>query len=392
MYKLLSTLLLLGFFSLSFSQEWKKELDSLVEGRQYLSAYELLEKLPDTIDTDLLLSKVQLATKYYSTSHYHRAFGFENLREGEELEGVRKNANQYNTPFKLNVDSLLLVHMNADSTDYRLHLELGKYYNAVFLQFGDRWGRKSEWLLDQSQYYFTQAYKYGLYDYYSLYAMGYYNTLTENYHEARYWYNKSLQVDEQALTHYNLAVSCLFDGMFAEGGQSAVRAYELYTDSLKKGDAARIAGILYSKLEKNEEALEYFEKANELSPNYKPNLLYLLKAYLASSKDEEAKKLSFDVLTQNIYSPDLFQELLDMFEQEQHLEILKDVFNKVLEEAEDDSEAKGNVLFHFAKLEYELGHKRTAKRYLKDSKNQFSNVFDSGHQVFQAIDQMLDHL
>ncbi len=391
MYKLLTILLLFVFFSAQ-SQVWKKQLDSLVDKEQYLSAYELLENNSQADSLEVILNKSMLALNHYASSQYHRNFGFINLRLGENLDEIRKRNDFVMPNYYLPIDTLLLDQLIIHPKDYRIHLQLAKYYNAVFLQYGDRWGRKSEWLLDQSQYYFTEAYKNGVVDYYSLYAMGYYNTLTENYHEARYWYGKSLQMKEEALTHYNLAVSCLFDGMFSEGVQSAVRAYELYTDSLKKGDAARITGILYSKLEEKEEALSYFEKANELSPNYKPNLLYLLKSYLSCSRDNDARQLAFEVLIQNIYSPDIFQELLDMFEQEDHLKNLQVVFNDVLDETATDYEAKGNVLFHFAKLEYELGHKNRAKRYLKDSKKQFFKVFDSGHQVFQAIDQMLEHL
>nr|WP_319401920.1 hypothetical protein [uncultured Carboxylicivirga sp.] len=392
MYKLLFIQLFIGFSVLLQAQNWKGQYDSLMMNEQYLSAYELLSQsyVNDTLEVTLLQS--DLAINFYAYSHYHRFFGFENIRKGELLDDFRKSNDLSKTNHYLPIDTLLFNQMVIHPGDYRIQLQLAKYYNAVFLQFGDRWGKKSEWLLDRSQYYFTEAFKHGVYDYYSLYAMGYYNTLTENYHEARYWFNKSLQIQKDPLTYYNLAVSCLFDGMFTEGVASAVNAYELYTDSLKKGDAARISGILYLKLDKKEDALDYFIIANNLSPNYKPNQLYLLKSYLSLKKLDEAKVLGEEVLMQNIYSPDLLQELLDMFEQEDQLSVLHDLFDDALVASSNDAEAKGNVLFHYAKLEFALGNKNKTKRYLKRSKKEFQKTFDSGHQAFQAIDQMLEHL
>ncbi len=392
MYKVLIFIVFGGLYTTVMAQYSNNELNTLISKEQYSDAFELLNQKYQSDSLELILAQSAFVLDYYASSYYHRSFGFVNLRPGETLEEIRKSEQYNSTQWYLPVDSLLMQQIELHPSNFRLQLQLAKYYNAVFLQFGDRWGRKSEWLLDQSQYYFVEAYKNGVYDYYSLYAIGYFNTLTENYHEARYWFNKSLQLKEDALTHYNLAVSCLLDGMFSEGVTSAARAYEMYTDSLKKGDAARITGILYGKLEQNEEALSYFIKANNLSPDYKPNQLYLLKSYLHANRFDEAAALARELVEQNIYSPDLLQELLDMFKQEEQQEMLKKIFGESLEQADNDAEAFGNLLFHMAKLEYEMGHKGKTKRLLKKSRDHFSRVFDEGHQVFQAIDQMLYHL
>lgn len=392
MYKLLCLFLFAGLCNSLLAQQWKAGFESLVSDKKYLTAYEWLNSLDDSLDVELQLAKINLAIDYYAVSRYHRYFGFADLRAGESLDEIRTNGEVDRVKCYLPVDSILLRLKERHPDDYRIHHQLGKYYNAVFLLFGDRWGKSSEWLLDQGQHYFSEAWKHGVYDYYSLYAMGYYNTLIENYHEARYWYHKSLQIKDDPLTNYNLAVACLFDGMFSEGISSAQRACELFSDSLKKSDAARITGILYSKTGKNKDALNYFIKADKLSPGYKPNQLYLLKSYLSLKYDDKVTLLADEVLMQNIYSPDLFQELLDMFEQEERLAMLHDIFNIAQEKSRNDAEAMGNILFHFAKLEYKLGHKKRARRYLKKSKSYFQDVFEEGHQVFQAIDQTLEQL
>ncbi len=373
-----------------WSQDWKFRSDSLVNSQQYLSAYELLDSI-NAEDVEVIISKVNLALDYYYSSQYHRQFGFINLREGEDLEKLRQNNVENDCRFDLPIDSLLIQLQKEVPKDYRITYLLGKYYYTVFLLFGERWGSPSEWLLDQSNQLCLDAYVNGVYDYYSLYILGYYNTLMENYHEARHWFNKSLQLKNEPLTNYNLAVCCLFDGMFYEGVNPAKESYNGFADSLKKSDAARVTGILYSKIDKKDSALTYFQEADKLSPNFKPNQLYLLKTYLDLGIEGKANKLGVDILKKNAKDPDLAQEFLDMFEQTNNNLLLQHIFDDVLLQVSDD-EAKGNILFHYAKLEYSLGKPNKCKRRLKKAQKHFEVVFDEGHQVFQSIEMMLEHI
>lgn len=373
-----------------WSQDWKFRSDSLVKRQQYLSAYELLDTISDE-EIEVTISKVNLALDYYYSSQYHREFGFINLRKGEELEELRQNNIENACKFNLPIDTILIQLQKENPKDYRITYLLGKYYYTVFLLFGERWGSASEWLLDRSNQLCLDAYVNGVYDYYSLYILGYYNTLMENYHEARHWFNRSLQLKNEPLTNYNLAVCCLFDGMFYEGVGPAKESYYGFVDSLKKSDASRVTGILYAKTDEKDSALIYFQEADKLSPNFKPNQLYLLKTYIDLGQVDEVNKLGVDVLTKNAKDPDLAQEFLDMFEQTNNNLLLQNIFDDVLLQVSDD-EAMGNILFHYAKLEYSLGKPNKCKRRLKQAQKHFEIVFDEGHQVFQSIEMMLNHI
>ena len=246
-------------------------------------------------------------------------------------------------------------------------------------------------LLDKSYSYYLKAYENGIYDYYSLYALGYYQTLSQNYFEAQRWFLKSLEVKpKEALTNYNLAVTYLFDGLPNKGISYSIKAYEMYADSLKKGDAARITGILYSKIGDNTQALNYFYRANELSPNYRPNQMYLLKSYLQLDKDSLAVQLAYEVLITTLHGPEIAEEYIEMFGQFNKEELLYQVFDRTLLTHSSDAEACGNICFHYGKVLYKKGRKHDSKQMIKRSKKYFLKVFDKNHQVFEAIDQMLN--
>jgi hypothetical protein len=366
-------------------------VDSLIEKRQYLSAFEYLSQQPDTV-VDAVLTKTELAMNYYWHSYKHRKFSFIDLRKGESIEQLRVQEPYGDTPFSFVIDSVLLDLEQLYPDDFRIKKALGDYYNQVYYDFGDSWGERSEVLLNKSNDYYLQAYEQGLFDDKTLYALGYYQSLHQNYFEAQNWFLKSLQANaNNALTNYSLAVTYLFDGLPRKGIPYGEKAYELYVDSLKKSDAARIAGILYLKNIQNQEAYEYFIKADELHSNYRPNQLYLLKAAVLLNKDSVAIETGCAILNDSPYSPDLPNELNGLFLDEKKTEWLHTVYDRVLESQNQNNEALGNIRFHYGKLLFKEGKKRKAKRMIKQSKKDFSLVFDESHQVFEAIEQTLKY-
>jgi len=378
--------LLFGIQALLVGQQ---TLDSLMANQQYLSAYEYLLKQQEQ-DAELMLKKVDLALNYHLQSYYHKAFAFVNLREGESLENLKNRLVNEPTPFAFNVDSALL-NMELNYPDnFKVKKALGDFYNRVYYDFGDRWGEKSEVLLEKSNSYYLAAFENGVYDYHSLYALGYYQSLFENYFSAQNWFKKSLlEKPDEALTNYSLAVTYLFDGLPRQGVSFAKQAYELYADSLSKADAARITGILYLKSEQLHEARYFFEQADKLHANYRPNQLYYLKTLVLLNDDNTAVEVAGKVLSASLYSPELPEELNSLFLSENKAGLLRQVYDQVLVHHEHNKEACGNINFHYGKLLYKVGKVRGAKRKIKQARKDFEVVFDKNHQVFEAIDQTL---
>ncbi len=388
-------------YTLGDAQNDKKEVfsaaavDSLMAHGQYATAFQQLDQLdPYNKNHGIVLRKCDLALKYYLTSAKHHYFSFVDLRVGETIEELRNHSQIM--PHKLlpfPVDSVLLSALEEEPENYHLHKSLGDFYYKVFLDFGDRWYLSSEELLEKSKHYYLTAYKHGVYNYYSLYALGYYHTLFENYHEAQQWFLLSIKENSnEPLTAYNLAVSYLFDGLFKEGIPYAQQAYVQYADSLKKGDAARITGILLFNSQQFEEALVYFREANLLSPGYRPNQLYLLRSLLQMNLEEQAYDLATQVLLPSLHDPDIPDEYVELFRQQKKPELLATLFKEVLKKYPKDYEAKGNIRFHYGKLLYKEGESGKALKMFKKSRNDFAVVFTADHPVFQSLNQMIQQL
>ncbi len=380
----------LSLFTVAFSQS---HLDSLIHHGQFLTAFELFSDEGEEETVERTLHKVELALNYHLNSYYHRQFSFVNLREGESLEQLQK-INPYGpTPFVLPVDSVLHQLHEAYPEDYWVAKALGDFYDRIYYDFGDRWGESSEQLLKKSNEYYRMAYEHGVYDYYSLYALGYYQSLSQNYFEAQEWFLKSLKENSDVpLTNYSLAVTYLLDGLPQKGISYAERSYEIYNDSLKKSDAGRICGILLLKEHEPRQAMVYFEKADSLNPKYRPNLLYLLNASLMIGDDSLIVANGYKVLESDVYAPGIPEELNSLFLKETKAELLHQIYELGLINYANDGEACGNIRFHYGKLIFKEGKRRKAKRMIKKSRKDFMLVFDESHQVFEAIEQTLIHL
>ncbi|MBR8538301.1 hypothetical protein KDU71_22210 [Carboxylicivirga sediminis] len=390
---ILITLIITSFIGIPSVLKAQSNIDSLLEQGQYLTAFEQLNECSQLSSVDCILKKVDLALNYYLNSYYHRAFSFIDLRPGEDLEQLRNEKAFGATPIAFQIDSTLLELQEKFPEDSRITKALGDFYNRIYQDFGERWGLSAEQLLEKSNNYYQEAYSNGVYDYYSLYVLGYYQSLFQNYFEAQNWFLRSLKLrPNEPLTNYSLAVTYLFDGLPQKGVEHATRAFHSYNDSLNKSDAARISGILLLKTNRTQEALSFFQKADSLHAHYRPTLLYLVVASLQLGNDSLIIENGSKALNSDLYAPQVAEELNSLFTKEEKQALLHIIYKRALQDNVNDMEACGNIHFHYGKLLFTEGQKQKAKRMIKKSRENFHVIFDDSHQVFEAIEQTLRHM
>ncbi len=394
-YITLYTILLLLSGHILFAQSGVESCDSLVAKKQYLSAFDCLHGADsENENVDIVLKKVELALNHNVKTIRNHMFAFVDLREGEELDELKETLKDENFPFfAFKPDSVLLKLIPIYPNDYRLVKALGDFYYNTYKSMGDRWFIPARELLEKFNSYYSTAYENDIYDARSLYALAFYNSIFEDYDQAQKWYEKSLRLEpDDALTAYGAGANSLLNKNPEEGIKQMKHAYELFSDSLKKGDAARILGIMYYKTNSKEDALEMFKKADSLSPQYHPNQMFLLRSQLQMGKEEPALELAKVIFDQAPVDPDVPDELLEMFRREGEGELLETIFKSLLKEYKHNHEANGNLRFHYGKLLYLEGDSKKAVKMFKKSRSQFSKALPPEHHVFKMLDDMIEKI
>lgn len=369
--------------------------DSLIKAKQYLSAFQYLQSIDEENNNpDVVLKKTELTLDYNVKTIRNHLFAFVDLRKGENLDDLRERLKSDNFHYyEFKIDSVLQKLIKEYPDDYRLVKALGDLYYNTYLNPGDNWFIPAKQLLEKFYTNYMNAYEHGDYDAESLYAMAFYNSVFGNYDAADEWYRKSLDLDaKNALVVYGYGVNCLLNKKVAEGIRPMLVAYGLFEDSLKKGDAARILGIMYYKSGMKEKALEMFNAADKFSPAYHPNQMFLLRSQLQLGEDRAALALAKTIFDQGPHEPGVPDELLEMFRNENKGELLEGLFKDLLKEYKKDPEANGNIRFHYGKLLYLEGHPKKAVKMFKKSRLQFRKTLPADHHVFKMLDDMIEKI
>jgi len=390
-------IIFIAFFSsiVLFAQKDMLQCDSLVTEKQYLSAFVCYEKAdPENSDPDVVLKKVELALNYNVKTIRNHLFAFVDLRKGEDLSKLRQVLKNDDFQFfEFKADTVLQRLKKRCPDDYRIVKALGDFYYNTYRDMGDNWFISARQLLDKFYDLYLEAYNNGVSDAGSLYAIAFYHSVFEDYAEAAAWYERSLALQpDDPLTAYGMGVNSLLSKEYAKGVEPMKHAYELYSDSLKKGDAARVLGIMYYKTNQRQEAFEMFQKADSLSPAYHPNQMFLLRSQLQMGQDEPALKLAKVIFDQAPVDPDVPDELLEMFRSEGEGQLLETLFKTLLQQYRHNPEANGNIRFHYGKLLYLEGHHKKAVKMFRKSKKQFRKALPSDHHVFKMLDDMIQKI
>ena len=386
------------FIFYSFSLTAQKNIqscDSLQAERQYLSAFECLQNIdPDNSDPETVLKKTNLALEYNVRSIQNHLFEFVDMPDDKDLNDFKNSTNQTGAYFfEFKIDTVLLKLIEKDSSDYRLVKALGDFYYNTFQTIGDNWFLPARTLLEKFNESYHLAWQNGIYDANSLYAMAFYYSVFEDYGNASYWYERSLELEpDDPLVAYGLAVNNLLNKQPEKGIEPMEHAYHLFKDSLKKGDAARILGIMYYQTNHKELALKMFLKADSLSPFYHPNQMFLLRSQLQMGQQEPAIALAKIIFAQAPVDPDVPDELLEMFRTEGEGKLLETLFRSLLKEYKHNPEANGNLRFHYGKLLFLEGNPRRSVRMFKKSRSQFRKVLPPGHHVFKMLNDMIERI
>lgn len=375
--------------SIAQQEELLPLVEKLIGERQYETAFKTLQAAdPEHQNPQFVLQKTELVLNYFVSSMMHQRFGMKDLDADETIETIRENE-ENDSLYSFAPDSALLPLIEQYPNNYLLQKMLGNYYHEVLLRFSGRWLLTDQQLLKNFVKLYKKAYQHDVYDYWSLYGIGYGYLMNMNYQDAIVYFKKSIELKENyATAHYNLAYAYYYENRRSEAIESAHKALKLYQKKTLKADAARMIAIIHAELKDNRQARTFLHLANRIDPKNNHTLKALL-PYEITKEQDEWTGLAEQYLALNPNDPTIYQDLIKLFRAKDCEEALKVFLINQLPNYQDTRIVQANIFFYLGTICYSEKNMDEAKSYFKKAEHLFHQVFDNNNQVFDVIESYI---
>ncbi len=386
------------FFSFSillgFSQENRaiSQANTLIAKKQYLSAYKLLDGSdPNNQSPEIAIAKTNLLLNFHlSTKNYHH-FGLKNLAPNENIEDYGVEVTDSNNIY-FQPDSILNKLIRQYPQEYSLQKALGGFYYEVHCKYPDNWILPDKVVLEKMTDNYLTAYQNNVYDYWSLFGLGYSALLKNENENAILYLEKSLKLNsDYPLTYYNLASAYYNLKQYNKSLELALNSYKHERVELYKATTGRLIGMICNKINRKREGYSYFKESNELIPNDYNTLLELLKSEI-DLNEPNYKNRTLEIFSLAPENPIVYKDILDIYKKEKKTE----EFTKFLEEQKSSyrtkNQALANIFFYTAISLYETKNWTQAKINFEKARQTFSTFYDDNHTIFEVINSYTNAL
>jgi len=363
-----------------------EEANELIARKKYESAINILNAAdPNNENPDIVIAKTNLFLNYFVSSIMHQMFALKDLEPGEELMKIRGSEGNF-AMFLFSPDSTIKELIKKFPDNYKLHRTLGLYYHEVQLKYNGNWLVPDSVLVKEFHDYYLIAYDHEVFDYWSLYGIGYAKIWNGDYKNAIPYFVKSTELrDDYPSSHYNLAYAYLYTDQQEKAIESAKVALELYEYPDYKADAARIIAVIFRELDQDNKALEYLIAADTIQPdNYytlKPMLEVEMELNLESYKNTTRQ---FFLLAPG--NPTIYQDLMKIYWNNIKEDELLGFLRSLHEEYINDNKVNGNLYFYIGKIHYDKEEFDISKENFEKARELFKKVYEPDHRVFKVID------
>ena len=384
-------MILMCCFLLTYSQENAIEkANKLIEDKKYESAFKILNEAdPKNQNPDIVMAKSDLLLKYFTKSIMHKLFGLKDLELNEDLMELRSGQGNFSM-FIFAPDSILNNLISIYPDNYKLRKSLGNYYHEIHLKYPKGWFEPDSIVIQKFKENYMLSYENGIYDYWTIYGIGYACLIKGDYKNSIPYFEKSIKLkNDYPSNHYNLAYACLYTGQHEKGITSAIKAMDLYEYPGYKADAAKMVGVMYKELKQNDKALEYFYKAN----NIKPNDYYTLKPILEIEiilNNEKYKNRTKEFFFLGPGNPAIYQDLMKIYWDNKKQDELITFLENQKSDFQTDNKTLGNIYFYIATIQFDKEDYSNSKTNFEKSREIFKKVYQSNHRVFEVINSYTD--
>ena len=377
-------ILLFAYIVTSAQETPLEKANKLIEDKKYQSAMEVLvDADPTNHDPDIAIAKTELFLDYFVTSIMHNLFALTDLEPDQDILDIRGSEGNYSM-YAFSPDTILTALIREYPDDYRLHKTLGYYFHEVHLKYPQNWLLPDSVVVKKFRDYYTQAYEHGIYDYWSLYGIGYACLIGNDLEEAIPFLEKSAELkDDYPSSHYNLAYAYLYTDQREKAIASAQKAMDLYDYPPYKADAARMIAVVYDEQEEYEKALEYYYLSDEIMPDDYYTLHPILDLEIQLNKETYPERTrQFFMLAPD--NPTIYEDLMRIGS--------NSILRAYAEVYAQDDLVTANLFFFIANIQFEQEDFDHSKQNFEEARKLFESVFEQDHPVFEVIDSYLSEM
>lgn len=322
----------------------------LINNKQYASAN---AALGEDDNEYIIYKRSEIYTKYFVQSLMHQMFIVLNLQKNDDLNELRRNYEGSAALSMYDVEAAVESYRKKNGKNPVLNLTLGNFYYDVSNRYGDQWLKGYDELCKLAKENLQTAYKAGYYDGWSLFALGDFAIRDKNWVEAEKYFTMQLEFEpENASSWYNIALSRMYLGRYAEASEPAKMAikYELDTGYLIDeygilADSYSYSGDIKTAEKVLLEAKKKINSSTEIS-------FKLAELYLGKNEYSKAEK---ELIAAAKVEGTLITRAVDMVAQTQNFENLKSLCLKAVKLHTDDDAYTGFVEYILAQSYLILG-------------------------------------
>ncbi len=391
MKKLLLTLALATFLLNTIAQQDTLSMaKQLIQKKKYESAMVLLERADSTNDRpEYVIAKTELVLNNFVTSIMHQFFALKDLKPNEDVYDYRGQAGKFSL-FAFAPDSLLNRLKTKYPDNYQIYKTLGDFYREVDLKYDNRWLTDS--VLDYMYDNYKIAYEHGVYDAHSLYCMGLYLLMNDEFANSIPFYEQSLELDSKnADAHYNLSYAYIYVDKPDAAIPHAKKSLQLYKNKELKADAARMIGSIYLEKKDFATALKYLIQSDKLMPQEFNTQMNILTAQLGLNDK------AYLITTENIFNlkpahPGICNRLADSYVFAGKPQSLIDFFQQKINGSSLNTTEIGILYFYIGELHLAMKENAKAKDSYQKAKEWLQKSESDNREELEYLDEIRQYI
>lgn len=338
--------------------------DAKIKERKYASA---IGELGLDDNEYIIYKKSQIFTQYFVQSIMHQMFVMQDLKKGEDILELRKSYTGSAPMTMYDVEAVVKDFQKKNGKKPILALTLGNFYYDVITRYGDQWVKSRDDLERLAKENLKAAEKAGLYDYYSLFALGTLHFNENEWDDAEEYFLRVVQMQpDHSSAWFNIAVCRYQTKRYDEVVEPALNAIKNEKNTEYLSDEYRITAEAYVYCDDVDSAIKTLNEGKKKLKDDVNLCMLLGRIYLYINNDYAKAEKEFIAAAKVV--PASISESIDCVADSQNWNNLKTLCLKAEKLHPSDYEYTGYVQYVLSQSYLLLGDKANGLKAVKKAR------------------------